>query len=86
METIMFRDILRKFAMAALVGFIVGGLWVLASWKAEVENPGPTIFSAPVFQPAIRSNPLLDLSSDSRSDGPSFDQVLFEDDQIIGVS
>jgi hypothetical protein len=82
----MFRDILRKFVMAGLVGFIVGGLWMLASWKAEVDNPAPTLFSRPLFQPTISSNPLLDLSSELRHDGSSFDQVLFEDDQVIGVS
>jgi hypothetical protein len=75
----MFGDILRRLVMAALVGFIVGGLWMLASWKAELDSPTPTLFSRPLF-PAI-GDPIPSFSNGGES--PSFDQILFEDDQVI---
>ena len=78
----MFGNILRRLAMAALVGFIVGGLWMLASWKAELDSPSPTLFSRPLFQPSASPNPIPSLST---GDSPSFDQIFLEDDQIVRV-
>ena len=81
----MLGEIMRRVAMASLVGFIVGGLWVLATWKAELDSPAPTIFSKP-FSAPIGPEPARPFLSGSRPNAePSFDQVLFEDDQVIRV-
>jgi hypothetical protein len=78
----MFGSILRRLAMAAIVGFIVGGLWVLARWKAELDNPAPSLFSNPLYQPIVTPGSIPSLST---GDGPSLDEILLEDDQIIRV-
>jgi hypothetical protein len=81
----MVSDTLRKLGMAALVGFIVGGLWVLAHYKAELSSPAPEVFRLPLF-PSVTSPPIPSFSTGARqSDESSFDQVLFKDDQIVRV-
>ena len=82
----MLADILRRVALVALVGFIVGGLWVLAKWKADLDDPQPSLFSRPLF-PTVSTDTIPSFSNGSQSgDVMLFDQVLFEDDQIIRVS
>ena len=39
----MFVDFLRKLGMMGLVAFIIGGLWVLAHWKALLSDPSAAV-------------------------------------------
>jgi hypothetical protein len=84
MEIRMVHEFVRRLAVVGLVGVIVGGLWVLAHWKAELESPMPRLFSSPLLPPIIDSNAFPGLASDAApTDDVSFDQVLFENDQVV---
>jgi hypothetical protein len=75
-------DLLRKVAMLGLLAFIVGGLWLLARWKAELSQPA-TIFATPALGMHPPAQVLTPASDDSTA--ASFDQVLLEDDEVVRV-
>lgn len=64
----MLLDFLRRVKMSALVLAILGGLWVLAHWKAQLSEPMPEIFSGRIVPLAEDFWPDVFSATASRSD------------------
>ncbi|HEY7090415.1 MAG TPA: hypothetical protein VH518_20125 [Tepidisphaeraceae bacterium] len=75
-------DLLRRIVLMGLLVFIIGGLWLLAKWKAELSQPA-MLFTNPL--PSLSQVQPSGPQSDSTASS-SFDQVLFEDDEVVRVS